>query len=389
MNELIDSLIFVKKADLLIEVEKKWFENKFSNDPVQSKPLKNLDQINALRDYAKKLYEQDILNYNTFREKTRRSDHNWIKTVIKTGTIGDKISANCILLQDSAVHNLNCLEILIGSVKLSKKRECILAIDALKDLFTNYLLPKSTLKSFHEHPFEVLVNFKNDNTMRDKRLLIWYFESLLKMNYTNFIRSLQLVFQDTLATTKYKVTHTLFELIAFNPFEQMRTILETLINKLGDPEYKVASRIIYDVKNYLSKCPKMKMDVLMEIERLVSRQNINQRAQYYGFCCMNQFVLKRTDTEVANRLLLIYFSFFKKFIKNKEVDTRMLNALLTGVNRAYKFAKMDNDEIDKNLNTLFKLVHVTSFNVSIQALMLLNQVMDSRDDMMQIGRAHV
>ena len=59
----------------------------------------------------------------------------------------------------------------------------------------------------------------------------------------------------------------------------------------------------------------------------------------------------------------------------------MLNALLTGVNRAYKFAKMDNEEIDNNLNTLFKLVHVTSFNVSIQALMLLNQVMDSRDDM--------
>ena len=42
---------------------------------------------------------------------------------------------------------------------------------------------------------------------------------------------------------------------------------------------------------------------------------------------------------------------------------------------------MNHEEIDKNLNTLFKLVHVTSFNVSIQALMLLNQVVDSRDDM--------
>lgn len=42
---------------------------------------------------------------------------------------------------------------------------------------------------------------------------------------------------------------------------------------------------------------------------------------------------------------------------------------------------MDHEEIDKNLNTLFKLVHVTSFNVSMQALMLLNQVVDSRDDM--------
>ena len=58
----------------------------------------------------------------------------------------------------------------------------------------------------------------------------------------------------------------------------------------------------------------------------------------------------------------------------------MLNALLTGVNRAYKYAKMNHEEIDKNLNTLFKLVHVTSFNVSIQALMLLNQVIESRED---------
>lgn len=44
---------------------------------------------------------------------------------------------------------------------------------------------------------------------------------------------------------------------------------------------------------------------------------------------------------------------------------------------------MSNEDIDNNLNTLFKIVHVTSFNVSIQALMLLNQVVESRDDMQQ------
>ncbi len=32
---------------------------------------------------------------------------------------------------------------------------------------------------------------KNENKMREKCLLTWYFESLLKMNYTNFIRALQ------------------------------------------------------------------------------------------------------------------------------------------------------------------------------------------------------
>ena len=44
--------------------------------------------------------------------------------------------------------------------------------------------------------------------------------------------------------------------------------------------------------------------------------------------------------------------------------------------------KVNNEELDRNLNTLFKLVHVTSFNVSLQALMLLSQVADSRDDML-------
>lgn len=58
------------------------------------------------------------------------------------------------------------------------------------------------------------------------------------------------MYQDNLATTKFKVTGTLFELIVANPFEQVRAILETIINKLGDPEYKIASRIIYDIKNY-------------------------------------------------------------------------------------------------------------------------------------------
>ena len=65
------------------------------------------------------------------REQTRRSDQNWIRTVQRTGTTGDKISANCILVQDSAIHNLSALDMLMSSVKLSKKRECILAMGKL------------------------------------------------------------------------------------------------------------------------------------------------------------------------------------------------------------------------------------------------------------------
>jgi ribosome biogenesis protein MAK21 len=43
--------------------------------------------------------------------------------------------------------------------------------------------------------------------------------------------------------------------------------------------------------------------------------------------------------------------------------------------------KVDHEQIDSNLNTLFKLVHITSFNISIQVMMLLNQVVSTREDL--------
>jgi hypothetical protein len=41
----------------------------------------------------------------------------------------------------------------------------------------------------------------------------------------------------------------LIELVKANT-EQDRFILEIIVNKLGDPDYQVASRIIYHLNNY-------------------------------------------------------------------------------------------------------------------------------------------
>jgi len=375
---------FQKRNKLLGKVETKWFENEIPSDPASFEKLTNLEEIAKYRNLARQVYEQDIVNYNQFREKTRRSDHNWIKTVLTTGTTGDKISANCILIQDSAIHNLRNLDNLISLVKINKKRECMLAIDALKDLFITYILPERTLKNFNDNPFNNLNELSSgDKEKRDTILLVWYFEALLKSRYISFINAIQLVLHDQIAATKTKMISTIVDLLAASKVEQEKHLIEILINKLGDPDYQVASKVVHETKKILFKDEKKKLDLLYEVERLVCRQNIGEKAQYYGFCCMNQIVLTRKDNEVANRLLVVYFSFFKKYIKNKEVDNRMLGAILTGVNRAYKYAKMNHEEIDNNLNTLFKIVHVATFNVSIQALLLLNQVVDSRDDMTQ------
>lgn len=67
---------------------------------------------------------------------------------------------------------------------------------------------------------------------------VWFFKIFFK-----------LVFQDSLATTKFKVSTVLTDLLIVNHQEQQKVILDTVVNKLGDPDHQVSSRIIYQVKN--------------------------------------------------------------------------------------------------------------------------------------------
>ena len=54
--------------------------------------------------------------------------------------------------------------------------------------------------------------------------------------------------------------------------------------------------------------------------------------------------------------------------------------MLSGVNRAYPYAKLDQEGLDKHKETLFKIVHITTnFNVTLQAFMLLYQVQGESD----------
>ena len=98
------------------------------------------------------------------------------------------------------------------------------------------------------------------------------------------------------------------------------------------------------------------------------------RAQYYGICCLIQLVLREDDVETANKLISIYFAFFKLNAAKKEIDTKLVSALLTGVNRAYPYAKIEGDKVNEHVETMFKIIHTANFNTSLQALMLVYQL---------------
>src|SRR5277367_2701570 len=124
----------------------------------------------------------------------------------------------------------------------------------------------------------------------------------------------------------------------------------------------------------------MKSIILHEMENLLFRPNTSVHAQYYTVITMNQTVLTSRDTAVANRLVEVYFMLFVKLLRGgtttatiskppkkqkkvkgkgkkkrgavdweelnqqeEEVNSKILSAVLTGVNRAFPFSNVDND----------------------------------------------
>lgn len=94
----------------------------------------------------------------------------------------------------------------------------------------------------------------------------------------------------------------------------------------------------------------MKLSVAKEVEVLLFRPNIGARTQYvhfdnlgfitlidiqtvryYGVIFLNQYILSRHDSALASKLLKIYFSLFKLSMNHGELESRMLDALLTGL----------------------------------------------------------
>ncbi|CDZ98031.1 CAATT-binding transcription factor/60S ribosomal subunit biogenesis protein [Phaffia rhodozyma] len=158
----------------------------------------------------------------------------------------------------------------------------------------------------------------------------------------------------------------------------------------------------------------------------------NLHARYYGITTLNQTTLLSRDGEVAGKLVEVYFEVFRGILgdgngkddpkldelalgpaaeeaKEKEStdgkhkgkgnwkgkgkgkkpeaaedavvdsDAKMIAAVLTGVNRAMPFAKIDDNLFERHMDTLFRITHSGAFNISIQALNLIFSVSSKKE----------
>lgn len=162
------------------------------------------------------------------------------------------------------------------------------------------------------------------------------------------------------------------------------------------------------------------------------KDHARDNARYYGVVTLNQVMLKKDQADVAGKMVDVYFEVFSdvlgrlpdkddegegsadegdKHAKGKkrsrggdvkgkkggkkggdengredavdDVDSKLVAAVLTGINRAFPFAKIDDDLLKKRLDTLFRITHTSTFNVSIQALLLIFRVASAKKDILE------
>ncbi|KAH9848222.1 CBF/Mak21 family-domain-containing protein [Lenzites betulinus] len=461
-----------------VEPDPTWYTSVPPLPPKADLPTPSASQLSELSARAAALLQADAEQYQTLSAAQSASDAHFLKTVLATGTLSDRLSALTLLVQASPVHNAAALESLRGMAQRGRARggrdEGLKAVRCVVDWWVGGGGPGRKLKYFRDQPL-----LHPDAS--DAHLVLWHFEDWLKKFFFSMLQVLETFSLDPLTYVRTQTLAFLATLLRAQP-EQEQNLLRLLVNKLGDTDKAVCSRVSYHLLQILQSHPAMKGVIVREVRALIFRlpastaaqaaptstasthirfddnassskskvkpkgktdastpdgpaSRWNTHAWYYASVTLNQAVLtpSASDRTVARMLVDTYFEMFEEILgskgdededtpdaepdaaaedksagkggkdksrgpprdkkkrKVKEVkgaagfaevedsSSRLIGAILTGVNRALPFAQMhlssDSSAVfQKHIDTLFRITHTSTFNISLQALTLILQI---------------
>jgi len=315
---------------------------------------------------------------------------------MSSGTLSDKVSALTLVVQESPVHTTKSFESLLTLAKKRSRGQAVSALGALKDLLgVGVVLPADRrLRAFASQPGLLGILQKSmisswkvgdrvPGAITKAHLISWAYEDWLKESYFEMLKVLEGWCNDEVEYARSRAVTYVYELLKEKP-EQEANLLRLLVNKLGDPDKKIASRTSYLLLQLQTSHPLMKPVIIRSIEtELLLRPGQSSHAKYYAINTLNQTILSGKEEAVAQKLLNIYFDQFVSLLKKpeplvatgpvlnhkgqiqgggapmgkkakakaaKEIDAKtaseettekLISSVLTGVNRAFPFSKTD------------------------------------------------
>ena len=360
------------------------------DDPPDGGLPPNESQAVSLRLLASNAYEAEVGAFALSQRRAHGADHRIVQRLTAAGTVKDRVAALTVQAQESSFHCLPHLRSLLSLAERPRPEVKLAATDALCDLFLQRLLPPDRqLYSFERRSFPPNAynrggdgSGSGDHLPNDTLsfLLQAHYEAELKELYAKVVTLVEAGSRDSLMHIKQKMIGQLYAMLSARP-EQERRLLASLINKLGDPEKKVASRLAYLLNQLTVHHPAMKAVILAEIQKFVLRSNVSEASQYYSAVCMNQMILTRSEPQIAHTLVLIYLSLFAARASaegGKPLGSRMLSCILSGIHRAIPFCdhastrEQTGEVLTSQLTSLFRCAHAASFSTAVQALMVLS-----------------
>jgi ribosome biogenesis protein MAK21 len=371
--------------------------------PLPELPVPDMSEVGPYRFTIAELkkYSVTLLNADTDLYSSAKvaatSSQRFIAQIMTSGTLSDKVSALTLVVQESPVHTTKSLENLLGLAKKRSRGQAVTALGAIKDLFgQGVVLPADRrLRTFNTQPgllgtlqTDPMSDWKVGDPLPGKitvaHLISWAYEDWLKEMYFEMLKVLEVWCNDEIEYARSRAVTYVFELLRDKP-EQESNLLRLLVNKLGDPDKKIASRTSYLILQLQTTHPLMKPIIVQAIEsELLLRPGQSSHAKYYAINTLNQTILSGKEEEVARKLLSIYFELFVVLLKkpeppkpitgpvlnrkgqvqggggqmgkkakekvtlaeaaklaSEETTEKMVSAVLTGVNRAFPFAKSD------------------------------------------------
>lgn len=191
-----------------------------------------------------------------------------------------------------------------------------------------------------------------------------------------FLKNIQQGIQTGQENNKTISIVTASRLLSFAP-EKEQMLLTMLINKLGDPVAKIASKALHHLIDVAHRHPNMCGVIVNETEKLLFRNNISDRAQHFALCFLAS-IAPAGRAEVCTKLVHICFSLFKVLVQKGAINNRTMQAILRCLQKAILEAKPQSGSteiLSKEMqDTIYRLVHLADIRVSIQTLGLLLQL---------------
>ncbi|KAF2484293.1 CBF/Mak21 family-domain-containing protein [Neohortaea acidophila] len=399
-------------------------------EPRDVKALPPQRTIDELRQYATSLLEAENAAYSA-NNASASSSQKFLSTIMSNGTLEDRVSALTLLVQESPLHTTKAFENLLNLSKKKSRNQALMALAALKDLLgQGVVLPGDRkLRAFGKQPILLQIfqgktaNWRQGEPLppglEKLHLIVWAYEDWLKRTYFEVLQVLENWLGDEVEYSRSRAVTYVWELLRDKP-EQEENLLRLLVNKLGDTDRKIASRASHLLLQLQLTHPAMKLIIANSIEAdCLYRPGQSIHAKYYAIITLNQTILGQKEQEVASKLLEIYFSLFVQLLKSNGTENepakpkaparvqggggkagklaakkrkaqeksdesgaqlreKMIAQVLTGVNRAFPFADMNDAKFEEQLDTIFRVTHSANFNTAVQALMLIQQISSTK-----------